>query len=40
MEIQTSLNSLTESSKELENIFIYLGECFTKLSRKQNSKSL
>ena len=40
MEIQTSLNSLTESSKELENIFIYLGECFTKLSRKQNSQSL
>ena len=40
MEIQTSLNSLTNSSKELENIFLYLGECFTKLSRKQNSHSL
>lgn len=40
MEIQSSLNSLTESSKELEGIFLYLGECFTKLSRKQNSHSL
>lgn len=40
MEIQTSLNSLTESSKELENTFLYLGDCFTKLSRKQNSQSL
>ena len=40
MEIQKSLNSLTDSSKELENIFLYLGECFTKLSRKQNSHSL
>ena len=40
MEIQSTLNSLTESSKELEGIFLYLGECFTKLSKKQNSNSL
>ncbi len=40
MEIQASLNSLTDSSKELEHIFLYLGECFAKLSKKQNSQSL
>lgn len=40
MEIQESLKNLTESSTELENIFLYLGECFTKLMKKQNSKSL
>ncbi len=40
MEIQESLNNLTTSSKELEHIFLYLGECFEKLLKKQNSKSL
>lgn len=40
MEIQESLNSLTTSSKELEHIYLYLGECFEKLLKKQNSKSL
>jgi hypothetical protein len=40
MEVQESLNSLNESSKELENIFTNLTEWFAKLSKKQDSNSI
>ena len=40
MEVQESLNSLNESSKELENIFTNLTEWFSKLSKKQDSNSI
>ena len=40
MEVQSSLNSLKESSKELESIFTYLNECFTKLSKNKNTNSI
>lgn len=40
MEIQSALNNLTEIGKELESTFTYMEDCFTKLSKKQNSKFL
>ena len=40
MEIKTILDSLIKSSKEFEDTFFYLNECFTKLSKRQNNNSL